>query len=704
MALLFGYSVLNDDKIDIYIDSLIGASESKSLKVNFDDYELVHEDEINLTTEEKDISYLTFQEEKLEKLFELLLKEFNVETSEKIEEEFNVETSEKNEEGIDKYLYDLYHRKKQRFKDFFDKRRKRLEQIRNFKPRNCINNNKLLVSKKFAAFENFFDNKTDLCDDNIFDNEPYSLQSKKIRDLLNEKKLNLRPSNVRISKKDFNEVNWIKWKNMYYRLYLIDGILFEIEKFVKNITTEFTNIFVDIFKPIKSTVFGNNTFITKKIKIKLDKYKVYRFNIQDQTKLVDIPIDSIYTNLTEFFTAMKNDDNTKLTKIFTAIKNDDAESQHGGGPFSFLKKVVDIFYCGVKFFVSRALKLIVGTIGVAIGSIIGAFYITGLSLLSYGFVVTFDISGLTIGLMATSITIVLLDQTILRAFTEKNVPPIFTHLIYNMIIGSTKYAFTGGGNDNNMEDHLYTILLIFLFSNDINKLLDDKTFKQMCTGTANINNDNLLDINKLVTDITVDFTKYPANLKILLDWLKPSETESEKESEKESIKQNLYDKFKPLLSETHTFFEKIKNNFKDTIALLTTIFDVLVHVPGLKNKILIMHYCLLQPQYVIFVKNMLKLETFKFPEVSEKEPQNLIKSINSALSSVRQITKEQAANIIKYLESSPQQGGNKKKNYVILKKTKVKRRVYHDSNKKRYIKLKSQIVYLDTLRGKYLKA
>ena len=53
---------------------------------------------------------------------------------------------------------------------------------------------------------------------------------------------------------------------------------------------------------------------------------------------------------------MKNDDNTKLTEIFTAIKNDDTESQHGGGPFSFLKKVVDIFYCGVKFFVSRALK------------------------------------------------------------------------------------------------------------------------------------------------------------------------------------------------------------------------------------------------------------------------------------------------------------------------------------------------------------
>ena len=204
----------------------------------------------------------------------------------------------------------------------------------------------------------------------------------------------------------------------------------------------------------------------------------------------------------------------------------------------------------------------------------------------------------------------------------------------------------------------------------------------VCTVNANIATDNLSNINNLVTNIKVDFTEYQANLTKLLAWLKLSK--------KESIK-NLHEKFS-LLLETHTFFEKIKDNFKDTIALLTTC------------KILIMHYCLLQPQKVIFVKNMLKLETFKLPEVSEKQPQNLIKSINSALSSVPQITNEQAAHIIKVLEASSQKGGNKKKNYVILKKTKVKRRVYHDSNKKRYIKLKSQIVYLDTLRGKYLKA
>lgn len=681
------FKILQDNEIDEYIDTLIGTS-SKPMNISADSSKFTQNDTILMVESTDSGSYLKIQKDNLNELFNKLLELLNIKED---------KISETND--LTKYLIDLKNSKETQLNIFFTNRTKRLERIKNFKP--CKQQNKVKTFEEFIKTsldpeKTLGEETLKSCPSGIFNNEPYKLQSKKIYEFLNSYNDKVRLSNVRVGTQDMEKTQFKAWKNMYYRLYLIDGILFEIEQFIKKYRTEFANIFVDILKPIKNTTLAEKN-ITKTIG---KETLTYRFTEDDKTMLSNISLDEIYNILTRFFTAMENNDTTLIEKIIQDITKT-SNGQHGGGPFSFLKKVVDIFYCGVKFFAIRILKLIIGTIGVAIGSIIGAFYITGLYLLMVGgyeiaAFAALDITGTSLALMITSFTVVLLDQTVLRVFTENKVAPIFTYLIFYMIGGSVKYAFTGGGGDDDLENSLFNILSVYLFSEDITILLNNPAFQSLFTND-NIDTSKLSTITPLITNISINLTKFEANLEKLLEFLADKN-------------EKLYDKFLKLKvdrsqqTSTKTLFEEIKEKSKETIQLLKAIANILIYIPGLKNKIIIMNYCLLHPQKVdmiiLFIKNVYnisELKTIGIPEGTDAT--NVPNLINKLISSVPKLSSDQIELLLKDLNSKK---GGTKKNYIIIKKTKVKRRIYYDSNKKKYIKLKSKIVYLHNIRGKYL--
>jgi hypothetical protein len=312
-----------------------------------------------------------------------------------------------------------------------------------------------------------------------------------------------RTKNVRISKANVtNKDLALKWKNMYFRLFLIDDVFFNIEEYIDKTRRQIATIFLDykLFFTNKGTKkIGNEIY-------KLGIETIDQKPIDEKTiKLIRRNIDEQYTDAIKLFDAMKEEDQKKIQKIINKYKS----KQEGGGfladGFNFMKKVIKSIFITIFEGVKSLVLFSLGAITYAAALASAAVYYMCISLVVFVVGLGYCFFPLTIDLIfmsceifppfAVAIWLVLIEGKNLMKSSVKNVMEI-SNKINGIISKNTDLAkqilIIIQLNGGNLDNHNNILEIINLINNN-NESIDSTKFNTLKRGLKKIDKGNLKD-------------------------------------------------------------------------------------------------------------------------------------------------------------------------------------------------------------------